>query len=116
MTQTNNMHMHLEHNGHADTLAHFADIHPESTLHESALTSHGNGFQNDHSAIAVDVSSDKLINKVNLLDPMVLIFFFIGLFLYTPNLKIVHRRRLNKIFFIPGYYLIKPPLRAPPIK
>jgi len=118
LSQTGRLHMHLEHNDHTETSAaafnaHVVDIHPELTLHDFELTNHHNGYQHSHSTIAVDVSTDKLLKKINLLDPLVLILLFIGFFLYLPRLRSVGRQTPGNIFFSRCYYLLQPPLRRP---
>jgi len=114
MAQTNRMHMHLEHDDHSSVASgHIVDVHTTSTLHDFDLTDHHDDDQ--HSA-AIDVSPDNLNQKVNLLNPLVLILLFIGLFLYLPRLICLPRQRRYQTLFIPCNYLLHPPLRAPPVK
>jgi len=118
LSQASKMHMHLEldnhaiSSGHGHANTHVAGIHPESTPHDFNLTNH----QNNHSTSAVDISAEKLQNKTNLLNLLVLIWLFFCLFLYSPRLRSVARLALSIIPFTSRYYLLQPPLRAPPIK
>ncbi len=121
LSQVDRWHMHLEHDDHAvssghDFDAHIVAAHPESTLHDFGLTNHHDGHQDNHSAVAVDVSTDKLLMRTNLLNSLVLIIFFMMLFQITPRLRNVSRWTLCNIPITSCYYLLRPPLRAPPIK
>jgi len=115
LAQTNRLHMHLEHDSHSDTSGHVVDVHSASMLHDFELTHH-DGLNNDHHPAAIDVSSDNLITKSNLLNPLVLILLFAGLFLALPRLVCRLRHSSYKILFTLRYYLLHPPLRAPPAK
>lgn len=108
--------MHLEHDDHSMSSepAHIVGVHPQSTVHDFNLTNHHGEHQGDHSAVAIDVSTDKLAKKTNLLDPLSIVLLFIILFLTSPSLRRLSRQKLCRIFFTSSYYLLKPPLRAPP--
>jgi len=120
LSQVDRLHMHIEHDDHSMSSghafnAHIVGIHPESTLHDFDLTNHHGEHQNNHSAVAIDVSADKLPKKTNLLDPLVLALLFIVLFLTVHRLRRVTRQKLCKISFTSCYCSIQPPLRAPPL-
>jgi hypothetical protein len=114
LSQADRLHMHLEHDDHSMSSGHIVGVHPESTVHDFGLTSHHGEHQDNHSAVAIDVSADKLPKKTNSLDPLSLILLFIVFFLTIPRLKRVTRQKLCKISFISCCYLLQPPLRAPP--
>ena len=116
LSQADRLHMHLEHDDHATSSGHIPGAHPESTSHDLALTSHHGEHQDTHSAVAIDVSVDKLPNKINSLSSLALALLFTVLFLTIPRLRRVPRQKIYKIPFACCYYLLQPPLRAPPIK
>jgi len=111
LSQTNRLHMHLQHDHHS-TVEHIVNVHTTTTLHDVDLADdHG-----DHHSTIIDISPDNLVKKTNVLNPLVLILLFIGLFLYLPRLTCLPRQRLYKKLFISCYYFLHPPLRAPPLK
>jgi len=119
LSQTDRLHVHLVHD---DTMssecalcAHVADVHPESTLHSFDLTNHHDN-QNDHSANAMSLAKDKLLKKSNLVDPLAFILLFIVVLLSRHLLGIVPKQALSNAPFRSHFYLLQPPLRAPPIK
>lgn len=113
LSQANRLHIHPGHDEHSSAASgHIVDVHTSSILHDFELTGH----HTDQHTAAIDVSPDNLINKANSLNPLVLILLFIGLFLYICRQLYQLWQRPYKILFTPCYYLIKPPLRAPPVK
>ena len=120
LAQTNRLHMHLEHDDHSDTSGHavdghVVDVHAASILHDFDLTHHEGFLDGDHHPVAIDVSPDNLIQKTNLLNPLVLILLFIGFLLILPRLVCRIRQRPYIKRFTSRYYLFQPPLRAPPL-
>ena len=124
LAQTNRLHMHLEHDDHADTAGHavdghVVDVHAASILHDFDPlhhSGHHDGFlADDHHPVAIDVSPDNLIQKTNLLNPLIFILLFIGLLLILPRLFYRIRQRPYIKRSTSRYYLFQPPLRAPPL-
>jgi len=110
LAQTSRMHIHLEHDEHAEPTAHAALIlHDYDSLHHDGFQHH------NHHPVAIDVSPDNLIQKVNLLNSLILIFLFSGFLLVLPRLAYRLRQRLYLKRFSSRYYLFQPPLRAPPL-
>jgi len=109
MAQASGLHMHVQHDDHSSSASeHIVDIHTASTHHH--------GAQDDHHPAAIDISQDYLVKKTSLLDPLVLIIFFIGLFLFIPRLRHISSQwRYKPPNVNPCYYLLQPPLRAPPV-
>jgi hypothetical protein len=108
--------MHFEHDHHSFAASgHVINVYSSTILHAHAigLAHHQHG---DYHSAVIDISSDNLIKKASSLNPLLLIFLFIGLLLCVPRQFCMHRQRLYKILLIPGYYLLQPPLRAPPVK
>jgi hypothetical protein len=120
LAQTNLLHIHIEHENHSKlsgyvTSEHAVGVHAASIQHDFNLMHH-DGFHVDHQHTVVDVSSDYLIKKANLSNPLVLILLFIGLFLVMPSLAYMVRQRFYTILITSCYYILQPPLRAPPLK
>jgi len=109
ISQASGLHIHIQHDDHSSAAPeHIVDIHPASTLHD--------GAQDDHHPAAIDISQDYLVKKTSLSDPLALIIFFIGLFLFTPHLRRINSQwRYKPPTINPCYYLLHPPLRAPPV-
>lgn len=116
LSQAEDLHVHLEHDDHsvASDSAHNVSAHPQSTAHDFDLTNHHDEYQSDHSAVAIDVSTDKLAKKINSFDPLVIVVLFAIFFLASPLLRSVGRQRSGRTSFTSCYYLLQPPLRAPP--
>lgn len=108
LTQVNNLHMHVEHDEHVSE--HVVDVHIASLLHDIAFATH----HDNHHYVAIDISSENWIKKTNSFNPLMLILLFIGLFLFKPRLVYTLRYRPCISQFTPCYYLLCPPLRAPP--
>lgn len=116
LAQAGKLHMHLEHDDHSGSSAHVVDIHPFWTLHDFDLTNNPDEHPDDHSTAAVDVSPDTFLKNTNLLNPLIVIIFFVGLLLCIPRRTSVSRQKFDKTFFPPSYYLFQPPPRAPPVR
>lgn len=120
LAQAGKLHVHLENNDHSEPSAHVhvessshvLGVHPESTPHDFGLLNH----HDNHSAAAVDVSPEKLLKSTGFINPLAIILLFIGLFLFIPRRASVCRPWFDKTFFPRCYYLLQPPLRAPPVK
>lgn len=113
LSQTNRLHMHLQHDDYASAAsAHIVDVHTTTIQHDMDLAGH----HNDHHVAAIDINTDNLVKKINSLNPLVMILLVIGFLLYRPRLISLHRPGLYQTLITPCYYLLHPPLRAPPIK
>lgn len=120
-SQTFKVHMHIQHDESVSETSqkHIVDVHVDvgSSLHNSSHNTHHQDDFLDHQYHAeVDVSTDSFVKKVGLSNLSVLLFFIIGFILLTPRLQSISRRYILKIKPISFYYLLLPPLRAPPIK
>lgn len=113
LSQTNRLHMHLQHD---DLLSidsgHIADVHTTTIQHDMDLAEH----HNDHHVAAIDINTDNLVKKTHSLNPLLLLLLVIGLFLFRPLLISLRRPRPYQTLFTSCYYLLHPPLRAPPVK
>lgn len=107
-------HMHIGHAENVSEHGHLVNIHMESTSH---AVSHDTIYQNDtevdHSAELdinpVAVKSKIDLSKLYLVFLIILTVAFLGF--RTRNTFSAYNRKLN---FTSLYYLLNPPLRAPP--
>ena len=113
LSQTNLLHMHLQHDDHSSGASvHVINVHTSTLLHDGDLVDH----HGDHHSAAIDVTPDNLVKKTSSLNPLVLILLFLGLILYKPRLICLPWQRSYLTLFTSCYYLLHPPLRAPPVK
>ena len=113
LSQTNRLHMHVEHEDHSSAAsAHVINLHTSTLLHEIDLLDH----HGDQHSATIDINADHLVKKTNSFNPLLLFLLFIGLFLYIPRLICLPRQSAYQVLFNPCYYLLHPPLRAPPVK
>ena len=110
------LHMHLQHNHDpSSTLsAQKLDVHISSSFHDATHnTYHQDDFQ-DHHLADIKVSPDSAVKKVETFTPFMVLLLFISLFLAIPPLRSIFTRQLQTKLSS-TYYLLSPPLRAPPI-
>jgi hypothetical protein len=120
IAQASGLHIHVQHDDHSSSASgHIVDIHTASTHHIDIDTHHHHhhdGAQDGHHHVAIDISQDYLVKKTSLSDPLALIIIFIGLFLFIPRLRRISSQwRYQPPTVNPCYYLLQPPLRAPPV-
>lgn len=121
LPQSDKLHMHLEQDDHSVVSehaihSHAIDTHPDFHMHDFELTNHNEASLNNHSANAIDMSTEKLLIKASLLSAVIFILFYLISLLSIARLWTVTRQTLCNIPFLSRYYLLQPPLRAPPIK
>ncbi len=120
LSQVSKLHMHIEHDESlsSTTTEHKLNVHVASSLHDSAPDAHHqDDFQNnnqDHHLTDIKVTPDSVVKKVGSFNLYVFLFLFINFFLGIPKLRSVFREHLQTKL-ISTYYLLSPPLRAPPI-
>jgi hypothetical protein len=113
--QTFKVHMHIQHDENPSSAGHSTDVHVASSQHDTIYdTQHQDDFQAHQHPAEIDVSSSSFVKKVEWLTPVVLLFFLISIILCAPQLCRFHRRHNSKKERPPNYYLLHPPLRAPP--
>lgn len=110
-TQGLKLHMHIQHDEAPASAGHIVDVHVASSLHEITHDTH---HQNAHHATAIDVDANSYVKKVEQFKLFVLLFLIAGITLCIPQLLCIHRRYTLKANLAPLYYLLHPPLRAPP--
>jgi len=109
--QPSKLHMHIEHNDvfSSSISDHKLNVHIATSLHDSPYDTH---HQTDYK-----VSSDSTVStvkKVETFAPFILFFLFVSLFLAIPPLRSIFRKHIQTKL-TSTYYLLSPPLRAPPI-
>ena len=116
IAQASGLHLHIQHNDHSlPASGHIVDIHIASTHHDNIDTHHHDGAQHGHHTAAIDISQDYLAKKTSSSDPLALMIFFIGFFLLIPRLRRISSQWYYKPPSVTPFYLLQPPLRAPPI-
>ncbi len=116
--QVFNLHMHILHDGSplSASAGHIADVHVAFLPHDTTYDSHHQDDAQDHHHPAeIDVSATSIVKKAGLLNPFVFLFFIISIILCVPQLHRIHRNYNSRTERFPGYYLLHPPLRAPPL-
>lgn len=114
--QSSKLHMHIEHD---DVLSstmseHKLDVHIATSLHDSTHDTHHQDDFQDHHLTDYKVSPDSVVKKIESFTPFILLFLFVSLFLGIPQLRIIFRQHIQTKL-TSTYYLLSPPLRAPPI-
>ena len=116
IAQTIELHMHLLHDqsspfAMADHTigVHMAFLHPD-TFHNNH---HQDGIANHHST-ETGINAKGIMDKTDLLSPVFLLFFVISILLYVPRIYRIRKKPDLHAIRPPGYYLLHPPLRAPP--
>lgn len=106
--QSSKLHMHIEHDDIlSSTMSdHKLDVHIATSLHDSTYETH---HQTDYK-----VSPDSAVKKVETFTPFILFFLFVSLFLAIPPLRSIFSQHIQTKL-TSTYYLLSPPLRAPPI-
>ena len=115
--QTFKSHMHIQHdeNHSSATIVLIVDIHVSSVAHNSEHDTHNQfAAQDHHGAIEIDSGSSSFVKKAGLSSPFVFLLV-ISFILSVPRLIRRRRKHDAKTDRPPIFYLIHPPLRAPPL-
>ncbi len=115
--QTFKLHMHIQHDGipSSTNAGHIIDVHVAFSPHDTTYhTHHQDNVQGHYHPAEIGISSIGFVKKAGLLNSFVLLFFIISIFLCVPRLRRIHRKRYSKTERPLRYYLLQPPLRAPP--
>ena len=112
------LHIHIEHENTqlAGTEIHKVDLHVASYLHEATHDSnHHNDIQQHHNSIDIDVdlTTNNLVKKVQLLNPFVLLVLTLFVILCAPPLRQIRSWHQEKK--LQAFSCCSPPQRAPPI-
>ena len=119
VAQTIKLHMHIEHENTplTQTTIHTVDFHASPYLHETNhdSTHHNDEVHQHHNSIDidVDVTTNNLVKKLQLLNPFVLFVFTLFVILCVPLLRQI--RGWNQQIKPRAYSHLSPPQRAPPI-
>ena len=116
--QTFKLHMHI---GHEDisssaTTSHIVDVHADTPLmHSGSHNSMHDHLDEEHHADEIDFSYSSLVKKNLSLNQFVFFFFIISIVLSLPQLSHFLRKQDFTLQQAISYYLLQPPLRAPPV-
>ncbi len=112
--QASRLHMHVHHDGVASPAhnGHSIALHPAYSQQDIMYDAQ---YQNDNERPAeIEVGSGSLVKKAESFNSFVLLFTFVCISLYILFLSLFRRKQLSRIERPPVYYLLHPPLRAPP--
>jgi len=117
--QMSKLHMHIQHDGTPSpaTTKHIINVHVASSLHDiTDVSHHQDNIHDHHHSAEIDVSSSSFVKKVELLNPLITLFFIVIMVLCAPRLHRIRRWFAQKIKLTTLDYLLHPPLRAPPVQ
>jgi hypothetical protein len=108
--------MHIEHDDvlSSTTTKHILDVHVATSLHDSTQDTHHHDDFQDHHQADIKVSPDSVVKKIESFSPYILLILFVNFFLGLPQLRFIFRQYIQTKL-TSTYYLLSPPLRAPPI-
>ena len=110
------LHMHIEHDDVHTSISssHSIGIHTAfSLLDLKHATAQQDKFQDNHHS-EIKASPDNIVKKIESFTPYLLLLLSIFIFLGLPKLRVVSRKNIQSKL-TSSYYLLNPPLRAPPI-
>lgn len=119
--QTFKLHMHIAHDDISSAGNHIVDVHVDtSVIHSSSHNAihdnhHEDNLDEGHHADEIDLSSSSLVKKSLSFNQFVLFFFVISIVLSLPQLSHFLRKQDFTLQQAISYYLLQPPLRAPPV-
>jgi len=112
------LHMHIQHdeNFSSDVIKHNIDVHVASVAYDTTYdTHHQHDIQSDRHADEINVSPDSFVKKSELSTPFILLFLVVSMLIYVPVLRSGRVRNTLDTRAKSLYYLLNPPLRAPPL-
>lgn len=117
LAQTIKLHMHLQHDEISPSIMaeHTIGVHMAFSQHDTLHNGHYEDGIEDHHSSEIGVSSAGFTKKADLLNPFILLFFIISIIFYIPRLYRFCKKPNLQTERPPGYYLLHPPLRAPPV-
>jgi len=116
-TQGVGLHVHNVDHGHDDHLSNIyaidgandhADMSNAHFTHDTSHNDHHDGLESEF-----DISPDGLLKYTNHIFAIALIVFLVTLVMPVSSRRLIHYRREND-FILHRYYVLSPPLRAPP--
>lgn len=121
--QTFRLHMHIQHNDNPlkasvehSSADHVVNIHVSSSLQDTIHDDHHqDDFLDHHNNSNIDISFSEFLKISKLFNSFVFLIFAISLFLSVPLLRQIQKKHISYAKCSVRYYLLQPPLRAPPI-
>lgn len=114
--QTFKLHMHIQHeeNYSSNVSNQILDVHIASSLHDTTPVSDHGGSHHSHHVAEVDISSDSLVKKIDSQTLLLILFFIVSTLLYRQHAVRIARPGIVESVPTTSFYLLHPPLRAPP--
>ena len=118
LAQTFKLHAHVQHDGTPSSpdTEHSIDVHMAFSQHNASYdTHHQDDFQDHQHSTEINVSSSSFIKKTQILNLFALLFFISSIILFIAGIVCFQRKSSPRQHKPSGYYLLRPPLRAPPL-
>ncbi|RDH84043.1 MAG: hypothetical protein DIZ80_07875 [endosymbiont of Galathealinum brachiosum] len=116
--QSFKLHMHIQHDDAPLSYVaegHLVGLHVAFPPHKTTYINHHQvTTQDHHHPVEIDVSSSTFVKKMGLLNPFILLFFIISILICVTHTCRILRKHDSNAERPANYYLIQPPLRAPP--
>lgn len=112
--QSLKLHMHVAHNdiNPSTSTGHIVNIHTELATHTTTQDPHDH--QSHHQTAEIDLNASSLVSKIKSFNPFVFLIFAISLIVFVRPIRRIHHSQRLSVPLPPNYYLLQPPLRAPP--
>ena len=112
LSQTFKMHAHTQHD---DSNSHAVNAHIAFSQHDTLPGEfHQDEFDEHYHSSEVEIGNASIVKKTQLLNPFAMLLFIVILVLFTAQICLHQRRQQYKTEKPTNYYLLSPPLRAPP--
>jgi hypothetical protein len=116
------LHMHIQHSDDAlnasveyASAEHVVDVHVSSSLYNTIHDGHHqDDFLDHHNNTDIDISSSEFLKISKLLNLFIFLIFVASFILSVPLLQRICKKHISETNQAVRYYLLQPPLRAPP--
>lgn len=111
------LHIHMEHDevSSSSMSEHTFGMHAAYSLSDITRATHNHSdFQDNHDS-EIKVSPESVVKKIDSFNTYLFLFLFVSLFLGVPPALRTIFRQYIQTKLTSTYYLLSPPLRAPPI-
>ncbi len=110
------LHIHIQHDEMSEPAGHVVDVHAASSLHDTTYDAHHLDNVPNHHFTDIKIFLDGVVKKVGLFNIFVLLFVIASIIIMrVSRLRCIRRRYIFKTKLDSLYYLLQPPLRAPPV-
>ena len=108
------LHMHLQHEETPVTHKSIIDVHIASVKHNDLSDTHHQDSSPNHHLDEIEINLAEVIKKSQWSN-LLMLLFIAGFFLRSPIFQCIRRRFTFESKLDSLYYLLHPPLRAPPL-